>query len=240
MTDLEQFTQLPADFDGRVRLFPLPELVVFPNAMQPLHIFEPRYCEMLEESLASDRLIAMATLPPGWHETGGRVPPIAPHVCISRIVSHAVADEDRHNVLAVGLRRARIVQEEEDTGRSFRTARVEVIDDVYPVSGVTARPALKRQLLDAFRALIPDVAEVQKNLHELMSSQMRLGAVTDIIGFTMQFEGSRKLELLGEANVDRRANMLIDVLDQRAAEAAEPPALALPENSPFPPPFSVN
>ena len=41
MTDLEQFTQLPPEFDGRVRLFPLPELVVFPSAMQPLHIFEP-------------------------------------------------------------------------------------------------------------------------------------------------------------------------------------------------------
>ena len=38
-----------------------------------------------------------------------------------------------------------------------------------------------------------------------MASQMRLGAVTDIIGFTMQFDGARKLELLGENDVDRRA-----------------------------------
>ena len=65
MHNLEDVTRLPDDFDGLVRLFPLPELVAFPHAMQPLHIFEPRYCEMLAESLAGDRLIAMSTLTGG-------------------------------------------------------------------------------------------------------------------------------------------------------------------------------
>ena len=59
MHNLEDVTRLPDDFDGRVRLFPLPDLVVFPHSMQPLHIFEPRYCEMLAESLESDSLIAL-------------------------------------------------------------------------------------------------------------------------------------------------------------------------------------
>ena len=54
------------DFGGRVRVFPLPNLVLFPHVMQPLHIFEPRYRELLEDALAGDRLIAMALLAPGW------------------------------------------------------------------------------------------------------------------------------------------------------------------------------
>ena len=49
MGDLEDLVRLPDDFDGHVRLFPLPSMVLFPHAMQPLHIFEPRYCEMLNE-----------------------------------------------------------------------------------------------------------------------------------------------------------------------------------------------
>ena len=53
-------------FSGTARLFPLPNLVLFPHVMQPLHIFEPRYRSMLEDALASDGLIAMALLAPGW------------------------------------------------------------------------------------------------------------------------------------------------------------------------------
>ncbi len=52
------------DFAGKVRVFPLPNLVLFPHVMQPLHIFEPRYRELLEDALAGDRLITMALLDP--------------------------------------------------------------------------------------------------------------------------------------------------------------------------------
>ena len=52
---------LPKDFDNEVRLFPLPELVLFPGVMQGLHIFEPRYLTMLDDVLKTDhRLIGMA------------------------------------------------------------------------------------------------------------------------------------------------------------------------------------
>lgn len=237
MTDLEQMSELPPDFDGRVRLFPLPDLVVFPYAMQPLHIFEPRYREMLGDALAGDGLIAMATLAAGWQKSGAEQPPIEPHVCICRVVSHGTTEEDHHNILVVGMRRAHLLSEEE-TDRSFRTAQVDVLSDIYPPDGTATRPRLKRQLLDKFGQLIPNVAEVQKNLHELMASQMRLGAVTDIIAFTMQFPSAAKLQLLSEPDVDERARRLIQLLGQRLAEEAATAARSGGTN--FPPPFSVN
>ena len=46
---------LPDDFTGLVRFFPLPDLVLFPHAMQPLHIFEFRYRHLTEDALAGDR-----------------------------------------------------------------------------------------------------------------------------------------------------------------------------------------
>ena len=54
------------DAAGRVPVFPLPDVVFFPDTTLPLHIFEPRYRRMTEDALRSDRLIAMAVLKPGW------------------------------------------------------------------------------------------------------------------------------------------------------------------------------
>ena len=59
-------------------LFPLPNVVLFPNVFLPLHIFEPRYREMVADALADDRMIGMVLLRPGWeHDYEGR-PPIYP------------------------------------------------------------------------------------------------------------------------------------------------------------------
>lgn len=241
MSDMESVTRLPEDFDGRVRLFPLPDLVVFPHAMQPLHIFESRYCDLLAESLATDRLIAMATLRPGEPAAAGLAaellspPAVGPFVCIARIVSHVSTDDGRHNVLLIGARRARLLRELE-TQRSFRMAEVAPIEDVYPPEGVTTRQGLRRRVLEAFAGVIPPAGDVQRNLHELMAGQMPLGPITDIISFTLQFDYRRKLALLGEGNVDRRAEQLVQTLQQLAAAAAA----ETPSNEGFPPPFSVN
>ena len=245
MHNLDDVTRLPDDFDGHVRLFPLPNLVVFPHSMQPLHIFEPRYCEMLAESLDGDRLIAMATLVDGASGSADQPAPIAPNVCIGKIISHAEVEDDRHNILLVGTKRARVIREL-DAGRSFRIAQVEVDSDVYPPTGAEARLALKGKLLKAFGAIIPPSANVQQNLHELMAGQMGLGPITDIISYTLPFDVDDKLGLLGQPDVDRRASQLIELLksgtielhsvtveEQNVNETPSP-------KGKFPPPFSVN
>ena len=58
-----------------IPIFPLPNVVLFPNVFLPLHIFEPRYREMVGDALAGDRMIGMTLLKPGWeHEYEGRPP----------------------------------------------------------------------------------------------------------------------------------------------------------------------
>src|SRR6476659_6470878 len=71
-----------------VRLFPLPSLVMFPHVIQPLHVFEPRYCDLLEDALSADRTIAMALLEPGWENDYEGRPPIAPVACVTKVVAH--------------------------------------------------------------------------------------------------------------------------------------------------------
>lgn len=247
MDDLENVTRLPDDFAGRVRLFPLPGLVVFPHAMQPLHIFEPRYCEMLGEALAGDGLIAMATVDTSMStisSTVGTAPQIDPTICIGKIVSHTELEDDRHNVLLVGIRRARI-RSELDTGRSFRMADVDVNEDIYPPSTAKERPWLKGKLLESFGNVIPPTESVQKNLYELMAGQMSLGPITDIISYMLPFSAEQKLQLLAIANVDKRAETLIEFLADGGFEIE---SMSIKTETPskeddgptFPPAFSVN
>ena len=243
MDDLDAVTRLPDDFDGRVRLFPLPDLVLFPHAMQPLHIFEPRYCEMLSEALAGDHLIAMSTLTGGHAVSMVSEPTIASTICLGRIISHAEVEEGRHNLLLVGVRRARIVHEL-DAGRPFRMAKVDVLDDIYPPTGAKARGQLKSELLEAFGEVIPASVNSQQNLHDLMAGQMGLGPITDIISYTLPFSVEEKLQLLGDADVDSRAADLVRLLKSGSIDLQSDAGLGFSsvgkKNQQFPPPFSLN
>lgn len=238
MSDLESLTKLPDDFDGCVRLFPLPGVVMFPHVMQPLHIFEPRYCDMLSDSLASDRLITMATLSPGWQQQYDECPPIEHYGCIGRIISHTPTEDDRHNVLLLGIQRVQILQEI-PTNQTYRLAKVSVIDDVYSPDQAEHRLALQRSLLDVFRSYVPDSTMAKAGFSRLLDSEMPLGMVVDVISYSVGISISQKLSLLSETCVDQRAKTLIAALERAAhggqlGHAQEPPTLE------FPPPFSSN
>src|SRR5215210_7720227 len=91
--------ELPDDFAGIVRMFPLPNLVLFPHVVQALHIFEPRYRAMLEDALAGDHLICMSLLQPDWESKYDGRPSVYPVMCIGRVVAHARLEDGRYNIL---------------------------------------------------------------------------------------------------------------------------------------------
>ena len=141
------------------RLFPLPNLVLYPHVMQPLHIFEERYREMLEDALASDKLIAMAVLEAGLGRpitTAGR--PLSEYACLGKVVAHHRLDDGRYNVLLLGVERVRIVKEL-DPLRSFRQASVEMVEDCYDFDTDGDRKSMQEQAADrvsqAFAVRVP-------------------------------------------------------------------------------------
>jgi Lon protease-like protein len=98
-------------FKGVARLFPLPDLIMFPHVMQPLHVFEPRYRELLNDALNSDGLIAMCMLAPGWEDDYEGRPPLLPHACLGKVVTYQRTDNGEYNILLLGMRRIRIDRE---------------------------------------------------------------------------------------------------------------------------------
>ncbi len=227
-------SQLPANFTGVTRLFPLPNLVMFPHVMQPLHIFEPRYVEMVEEAIRTDQLLAMSVLQPGWEpEYPGR-PPVYPVVCLGKIATHAKTDDGNYNVLLLGLKRAKIRRELPPL-RSFRQAELELLEDHYSSSSAQRRENLHRELLDTFRAFIRRESAVQEQFDQLLTSnQISLGMLADMVAFTLDLPMNAKFHLLEETNVDDRAGYLLDRLMELKS-----PVNAFRERA-FPPEFSLN
>jgi ATP-dependent Lon protease len=229
---------LPQDFEGVVRLFPLPNLVLFPHVIQALHIFEPRYCEMLSEALESERLITMALLEHGWENTYQTRPRISRLVCIGRIVSHTPTGDGRHNILLAGIQRAKIVEELE-VATPFRQARVEVIEDV-PVEDEARSDLYRDELLAIFRAMIPVDVSGSKTFAELLTRQLPLGILTDVIAYAVNLPLETKQYLLGEPDVEARYRVLVDSLTTLVEpdDAEDPQPQGWRRG--FPPPFSAN
>jgi len=236
---------IPEDFNGLVRLFPLPNLVLFPHVIQALHIFEPRYCEMLSEALESDHLITMALLVPGWENHYQGKPKLASNVCIGRIISHTPTDDGRHNLLLAGLQRAKII-EELDVSTSFRQALVELTPDIVPIEFMESIDEHRKTLLGLFRSVIPLDAANSKTFTDLLTQQLPLGILTDIIAYAVSLPVPIKQQLLSEPNVQVRFETLLEQLKPVAADS-EIGADSFPihpianeSNKRFPPPFSDN
>ena len=214
MTNLQSPAGWPADLSGRVRLFPLPNLVFFPHVVQPLHIFEPRYCDMLQDALSHDRLIAMVLLEPGWEHQYQCRPAIARAACIGKIISHSPTDDQRHNILLAGVKRARIVRELE-SHQPFREAEVELLEDLYPSDEGQQRSELAERLQKLFQHFVPEGLAAQESFQELMGKQLPLGVLTDTIAYALQLPLAIKQQLLAEANVDIRCRLLSRCLEQK-------------------------
>lgn len=219
-------------FSGVARLFPLPNLVLYPHVMQPLHIFEERYREMVEDALAGDKLIAMAVLKPGWEHDYDSRPPVGSYACLGKIVAHHRLDDGRYNLLVLGLHRVRIDHELEPV-RSFRQASVEILDDDYD-SKSADECELQQRLVAAFRNNLPCECETPEQLEKLLSGELPLGLLTDLAAYTLPLETAVKQELLAECNVATRAQILLAQVE-RFVNAAKPKSSLT-----FPPNFSEN
>src|SRR4051812_34602219 len=116
--DLNPFSAVP--------LFPLPNVVLFPRAVLPLHVFEERYKAMTADALRGDRQIAMALLKPGWERDYYSRPAIEPVVCIGTILTHERLPDGKYNFLLQGHTRARVAREIAG-GKDYRLATLEPV-----------------------------------------------------------------------------------------------------------------
>src|SRR6516165_4306322 len=116
------------EFANVCRLFPLPKVVLFPHAVMPLHIFEPRYRQMTEDALATDKLVTIVQWRPPYPTAPGAEPELEEIGCLGRILEHQRLADGKFNCLLLGCKRVRLGREL-PVGKLYRIAQVEILED---------------------------------------------------------------------------------------------------------------
>jgi Lon protease-like protein len=168
-----------------VPLFPLPNLVLFPGAVQFLHLFEKRYRVMFEHLLEreeDERLIAMAHLRPGYqakYHTNHAA--IDSTLCVSLVVKYECLDDGRYSLLVRGLCRARVRKELREG--AYRLAWLEGLVQDCP----GAETPRHRRMLSLLRETIEDPLfeglPYIRFCRELFESDLPLGELSDLLAF---------------------------------------------------------
>ena len=108
-----------------IPIFPLPNVVLFPNVFLPLHIFEPRYRAMVGDALRDDRIIGMTLLQPGYETNYEGRPPVYQVGCAGLITHSELLADGRYNIVLRGMEKFRIAGE--DDSRPYRLARIDAL-----------------------------------------------------------------------------------------------------------------
>ncbi len=212
-------------FQGTTRLFPLPSLVFFPNALQPLHVFEQRYRDMMADAIEDDLLLSLVLLKPGWDQDYDGAPAIEPVACLGRITDYQELPDGRYNLLLKGLKRIRVL-EELSTDKLYRQARAEVLDN-HISCNLAMQRHLQNQLASAVLPRLEHLPDVHTHIAEMFDSSICLGDLCDVLSFMLPLPLERKQALLETPHVEERTRQLIEILKPRTTR-------------PFPPDFSLN
>ena len=200
-----------ADFTGRAAIFPLPNATLFPNVMLPLHIFEPRYRCMAEDTLNGDRYLAMALLKDGREDRyESKDCEIHDTVCLGKVIANEQLEDGRHYLMLQGLRRAQLVTELE-TDLPYRLGMLEIVEDIYPQTPVIDRDHRQEELVDWFRRAYPKLGLEADIIHAL-GSDMQLGELCDVIAHSLKLPPENAQRLLAQANVDERSDLVLEML----------------------------
>ena len=191
-----------------IPIFPLPNVVLFPNVFLPLHIFEPRYREMTAEALSGDRIIGMTLLQPGYQADYEGRPRVYPIGCAGVITHSEPLADGRYNIVLRGLEKFRI--ESEDDSRSYRLAHITALPETTTEED---RRLLSRQRLrlEAVLAAAIERGGAEPRLPPAIGDEDLVNALAQYLDL-QPIERQALLECQG---VLERGRALIELLEMR-------------------------
>lgn len=183
-------------------IFPLPSVVLFPRALLPLHIFEPRYRAMLQHCLETHRAMAIAHVPDEHDKDERGQPRFASIAGVGAILEHQPLADGRSNILLYG--RARVHLEELPSDAPWRRARATIREDVSSVVPDADRAAL-------IAAATAYAAELHRRdeFSFALPPNARIGAVADLCAQHLVGDAKVRQALLEERDVAQRVRMVI-------------------------------
>ncbi len=195
-----------------IPVFPLPNVVLFPDVMLPLHIFEPRYRQMVRDAQTkTPPLIGMGLLRGNWQEQYEGRPEIFPVCCAGEMVRISPLPDGRFNVLLRGTRKYRVKEEVSDSAKLYREFAVEWLEsDPQPLAS-----SVRQELNQLLHTYLQKNESVQKFLTD---PTIEDDFFINFFSFHLDLLPIEKQSLLEATSLPERATLLRDMLDFKLTE----------------------
>lgn len=190
-------------------IFPLPNIVLMPNANLPLFIFEDRYKQMVRDCLDGDRYLAVALLQKGWEQRSGPPRPY-PIAGFGRIVRATRLPNDCMDIVIQGMGRLHMVEFYDD--RAYLCASIRLMRPTYPENDdlTEAAETVRRRFLELL-----DIRAI--TALELRNSLKLLASPIDLVFFVashLPLDPYAKQQILENVAVDEQLNQISGLLDR--------------------------
>ena len=209
-------TPLSAEELAKLPVFPLPRVVFFPGTALPLHLFEPRYTEMIEDCLDSGcTAMAVALLAPGWEDHYEDNPAIYDIAGAGRIVAHQRRADGTHDVVLHGLNRVRL-HELPHEDRPYRCARAVPIEDV----GNASSSEMLAMMACATR-VAAKVRERQPDFALQVSAELSAARAADVVADQLVVSPEERQRILESYDIKERVNLVTESVASLLAQLSD-------------------
>jgi Lon protease-like protein len=199
----------------QVPVMPLPGALLFPHALLPLHIFEPRYQQMLEYALGEHRMFCVALVKPEraqWKSTGDFF-----HIAGVGLIRACVGRGDgTSNLILQGLCRVRFQAFEQSV--PFPIARIEPLESKTTPSVET--DALGAKVIELYQELKKNGLQLPERADRHLSQLRDAEVLADLMAATFVNDPLRRQRVLEELTVNQRLRLLIQYLRDETGSAA--------------------
>ena len=203
-----------------VPVFPLPNVVLFPHAVVPLHVFELRYRTMVRDALAGERLIAMALLKPDWEREYHGSPEFHALGCLARFEAVEWLPDGCYDLKLLGLSRVRLGTPVRE--HPYRAARVELLPEAPYTEDDPVVRSERRALRDLYRRLV--VRPERRAEGEGPGDDLPFVALVNGVCMAAPLEADERLGLLALDSVVERGHRACELIAHRLrpGESSDP------------------
>jgi Lon protease-like protein len=194
---------------------PLPGAVLFPHALLPLYIFEPRYRDMLDHALQHQRMFCVTLIKPScpeWQE-----PEDFFHFATIGLIRACVGRGDgTSNLILQGLQRVRFTSFEQ--GTPFPVAKIDIVESRSTTTVETE--ALGEKVLELYAKLKRDGRQLPAKVDRYLSELNDLEMLADLMASTFINDSLRRQNVLEEPSLNQRLRLVIQYLLDEIGSAA--------------------
>lgn len=199
-----------------VPVMPLPGALLFPHALLPLYIFEPRYRAMLKRALDDDRMFCVTLIKPGrseWHSVHDFC-----HIATIGLIRACVGrDDGTSNLILQGLKRVRFTGFEQD--KPFPIAEIEGVESEPPISEAESH-GLARKVLELYENLKSSGRRFPENVDRYLSDLEDPEMLADLVAATFINDPLRRQQLLEEKSITQRLRLVLQFLREETDHTA--------------------